>query len=92
MREVVPQRPWSFLARALGYRNQVRRYLLLVATLWPIVHLLTILITLAAERHRRLRNPRVSQDHRILWLILIFLGGLIAMPVYRRGLQTGEPS
>ena len=40
MREVVPQCPWSFLARALGYRNQVRRYLLLVATLYPIAYLL----------------------------------------------------
>ena len=119
MQEVVPQCPWSFLARALGYRNQVRRYLLLVATLYPIaymlffmavigiaaaagggdpdgelpipfglllaLHLLTMLVTLALIVIYVIdvfRNPRVDPDHRILWLILILLGGLIAMPVY----------
>ncbi len=103
----------------MGYLNQVRRYVLLVATLWPVaymvffmaviaiaatagggdpdaelpipfgfllaLHLLTMLITLALIVIYVIdvfRNPRVSQDHRILWLILILLGGLLAMPVY----------
>jgi hypothetical protein len=103
----------------LGYLNQVRRYLLLVATLWPIaymlfffavvgiaaaagggdpdnelsvpfavliaLHLFTMLVTLALIVIYVIdvfRNPRVDPDHRVLWLILILLGGIIAMPVY----------
>lgn len=28
------------------------------------------------------RNPRVKSDQRVLWLIVLLLGGLIAMPIY----------
>ena len=97
----------------------MRRYLLLVATLYPVaymlfffavvgiaaasgggdpdgelpipfgvliaLHILTMLVSLALIVIYVIdvfRNPRVDPDHRILWLILILLGGLIAMPVY----------
>ena len=97
----------------------MRRYLLLVATLWPLaymlfffavvgiasvagggepdgnlpipfgvliaLHLLTMIVTLALIVIYAIdvfRNPRVDPDHRVLWLILILLGGIIAMPVY----------
>ena len=28
------------------------------------------------------RNPRVKHDQRVLWLIVLLLGGVIAMPIY----------
>ena len=49
------------------------------------LHLLTMLVTLALIVISVIdvfRNPRVDPDHRIMWLILILLGGIIAMPVY----------
>ena len=49
------------------------------------LHLLTMLVTLALIVIYVIdvfRNPRVDPDHRILWLILILLGGIVAMPVY----------
>jgi hypothetical protein len=27
-------------------------------------------------------NPRVREDHRVMWLLLLVLGSVIAMPVY----------
>ena len=28
------------------------------------------------------RNDRVAKDQKVLWLIVVFMGGFIAMPVY----------
>ena len=97
----------------------MRRWLILAATLWPIVymafffvvvgiasiagdgdpdddfpvpfgvilalHLLTMLIIvvlLVVYVVDVFRNPRVPQDQRVMWLIVILLGGPIAMPIY----------
>ena len=73
MGECLPHRRWRFPARALGYRNQVRRYVLLVATLWPIAYMLFFMAVIA------IAATAGGGDHRIL----ILLGGLIAMPIYR---------
>ena len=27
-------------------------------------------------------NPRIPQDQKVLWLIVIFMGGLVATPIY----------
>ena len=97
----------------------MRRYLLLVATLYPIayflffvavigiatasgggdpdgefpipfgllvgLHIFTMLVSLALIVIYVIdvfRNPRVDPDHRVLWLILVLLAGMLAMPVY----------
>jgi hypothetical protein len=97
----------------------VRRYLLLVATLYPIayflffaavigiaaaagggdpdnelpipfgllvgLHIFAMLVSLALIVIYVIdvfRNPRVDPDHRGLWLILVLLAGMLAMPVY----------
>jgi uncharacterized BrkB/YihY/UPF0761 family membrane protein len=85
MREVLPQRPWSFLARALGYRIQVRRYVLLVATLYPIAYMLFFFVVVGIAAAAGGGDPDgnlVLPFGVLLWLILILLGGIIAMPVY----------
>ena len=43
------------------------------------------------------RNPRVGQDQRVLWLIVLLLAGVVAMPIYwwlyvRSSADTAPPT
>ncbi|MDA0181644.1 hypothetical protein OJ997_15165 [Solirubrobacter phytolaccae] len=49
------------------------------------LHLATMLLMLGAAVAYVLhawRNPRVPQDQRVLWLVVILLGAPIAIPIY----------
>jgi hypothetical protein len=50
-----------------------------------LVHLLTMLITLALSIFyivNVFRNDRIQNDKKALWAIVIFMGNAIAMPIY----------
>ena len=49
------------------------------------LHIATMLVILAATVAyvvHAWRSPRIQSDQRVLWLIVLLLGGFIAMPVY----------
>ena len=56
--------------------------------LWAVIiplHLLTMLgifALLAIYMVNVFRNDRVTKDMKVLWAVVIFMGGMIAMPVY----------
>jgi hypothetical protein len=50
-----------------------------------VVHMMTILWIFALMAYyivNVFRNDRVAKDQKVLWLIVVFMGGFIAMPVY----------
>lgn len=49
------------------------------------VHLLTMVVSmglLAFYVTHAFRSPRLPQDQRVLWLLVLFLGNMLAFPVY----------
>jgi len=49
------------------------------------LHLLTILLTMGLTVYFIVdvfRNARVDKDKKVLWAVVIFLGNMIAMPIY----------
>ncbi len=55
----------------------MRRYLLLVATLYPIAYFLFFMAVIGIAA-----AAGADPDHRVLWLVLVLLAGMLAMPVY----------
>lgn len=58
------------------------------SALWAVIiplHLLTMLVIFALIAFyivNVFRNDRVGKDMKVLWAVVIFMGGIIAMPVY----------
>ena len=56
----------------------------LIALIFPL-HLLTMLVSLALMVFyivNVFKNNRVENDKKALWAIVLFMGGMIAMPIY----------
>ncbi|MDH3493757.1 MAG: hypothetical protein OEM82_09425 [Acidobacteriota bacterium] len=59
-------------------------FAVLFALVLPI-HFLTILLIIGLQIFYLIdvfKNDRVKKDHKVVWVIALFLGGLFAMPVY----------
>lgn len=57
---------------------------LAIALIFPL-HLLTMLVIMALTVFYMVnvfRNDRVVKDQKVLWAVVLFLGNLIAMPIY----------
>lgn len=56
----------------------------LIALIFPL-HLLTMLVVMALMVFyivNVFRNNRVENDKKALWAVVLFMGGMIAMPIY----------
>lgn len=56
----------------------------LIALIFPL-HLLTMVVTLALMIFyivNVFRNNLVQNDKKVLWTVVLFMGGMIAMPIY----------
>jgi hypothetical protein len=50
-----------------------------------VVHVLTMLLTfllLAIYVYHAFNTDRIANDRRVLWVLILFFGGLIAFPIY----------
>lgn len=73
-------------------------------TLWAViipVHLLTILLIMGLTVFyivNVFRNDRVNKDMKVLWAVVLFMGSMVAMPIYwylyiwRDGPQALQPN
>lgn len=56
--------------------------------IWAVIiplHILTMLITIGLlifYMVNLFRNDRIKKDAKVLWAVVLFMGGMIAMPVY----------
>ena len=72
----------------------------LIALILPL-HILTMLVIMALTVFYMVnvfRNERVGKDLKVLWAVVLFLGNVIAMPIYwylyiwKDGLPAGVPA
>ncbi len=71
----------------------------LIALIFPL-HLLTMLVIMALTVFYMVnvfRNERVVKDQKVLWAVVLFLGNVLAMPIYwylyiwKEGQPAGAP-
>ncbi len=72
----------------------------LIALIFPL-HLLTMLVIMALTVFYMVnvfRNERVVKDQKVLWAVVLFLGNVLAMPIYwylyiwKDGQPAGAPA
>jgi hypothetical protein len=72
----------------------------LIALIFPL-HLLTMLVIMALTVFYMVnvfRNERVVKDQKVLWAVVLFLGNVLAMPIYwylyiwKEGQPAGAPA
>jgi hypothetical protein len=54
-------------------------------TVMMTLHVFTILLSLALAVFyiaHAVKNPKVKQDNRIIWVLVLLMGGIVAMPIY----------